>query len=352
MTDQDSNPLFLGSQIESRRGKRAGFHVNYPLFFGAAGVFTLGVIGALTLMTMQTGVPSLQQARDCLKADDTECAEADYKAYVRKYPSDASATAVLAITLTNDGHHQEALPYYKSALALGVATYDTYANYAISLNITGQVNEAIKMNYAALRVQPNLMDVRTALADQLVRQGRAQEAVTMLDSYDQTLVDEGQSPWFEGKVAQIRADHNLAAPSTPALAAASGPQSQQVPLQGQRGALFVPVVVDDALTLNFVVDSGASDVTIPADVARTLARMGKLSAADVVGQGVFTLANGVREPGELVKIHSMKIGGQEVHDVIASVSNANGQLLLGQSFLRRFKSWSIDNNRRVLVLQG
>jgi hypothetical protein len=34
----------------------------------------------------------------------------------------------------------------------------------------------------------------------------------------------------------------------------------------------------------------------------------------------------------------------------AHVTVAGATLLLGQSFLRRFRSWSIDNDRGVLVL--
>jgi predicted aspartyl protease len=50
-------------------------------------------------------------------------------------------------------------------------------------------------------------------------------------------------------------------------------------------------------------------------------------------------------------IHSIEVGGHKVRDVLASVAYGRGQLLLGQSFLRRFKSWSINNGRKVLILQ-
>jgi predicted aspartyl protease len=40
----------------------------------------------------------------------------------------------------------------------------------------------------------------------------------------------------------------------------------------------------------------------------------------------------------------------EIGNVRASVADAKGDLLLGQSFLGRFKSWSIDNAKQALVL--
>ena len=49
-------------------------------------------------------------------------------------------------------------------------------------------------------------------------------------------------------------------------------QGALVPLQSEGGAFTVPVSINDRLTLSFVVDSGAADVSIPADVVLTLMR--------------------------------------------------------------------------------
>ena len=40
------------------------------------------------------------------------------------------------------------------------------------------------------------------------------------------------------------------------------------------GVYHVPVLINDILKLDFIVDSGAADVTIPADVVLTLVRTG------------------------------------------------------------------------------
>jgi predicted aspartyl protease len=39
-----------------------------------------------------------------------------------------------------------------------------------------------------------------------------------------------------------------------------------------------------------------------------------------------------------------------IENVQGSIAPVAGELLLGQSFLARFKSWSIDNARQALVL--
>jgi hypothetical protein len=50
------------------------------------------------------------------------------------------------------------------------------------------------------------------------------------------------------------------------------------------------------------------------------------------------------------EIRSLKVGNKVVGSVKASVTPARGGLLLGQSFLERFKSWSIDNTKHELLL--
>jgi hypothetical protein len=50
-------------------------------------------------------------------------------------------------------------------------------------------------------------------------------------------------------------------------------------------------------------------------------------------------------------IRSLKVGNTRVENVTGSVSPAKGGLLLGQSFLQRFKSWSMNNATHDLVLE-
>jgi uncharacterized protein (DUF2147 family) len=49
------------------------------------------------------------------------------------------------------------------------------------------------------------------------------------------------------------------------------------PLRVSGGTFVVPVEINGAITLNFTVDSGASDVVVPADVFSTLTRTGTIT---------------------------------------------------------------------------
>ena len=123
-----------------------------------------------------------------------------------------------------------------------------------------------------------------------------------------------------------------------------------VPMNIENGIYVVPVLINDAITLNFVVDSGATDVSIPADVVRTLMRTGTIKKTDFLGEKTYVLADGSKVPSQTFRIRSLKVGNKVIENVNGSVASVNGGLLLGQSFLRRFRSWSVDNTKHALLL--
>ena len=116
------------------------------------------------------------------------------------------------------------------------------------------------------------------------------------------------------------------------------------------GTFVVPVRINDQITLKFVIDSGASDVSVPADVVMTLLRTGTITDADFLGTQKYRMADGSSVPSQQFMIRSLKVGDRTLNDVAGSIAPVEGGLLLGQSFLRRFKSWSIDNQREALIL--
>ena len=107
----------------------------------------------------------------------------------------------------------------------------------------------------------------------------------------------------------------------------------------------------NTVTLNFILDSGASDVSIPSDVFGTLVWAGTITKEDIIGSETYTLADGSRKKSTTFRIRSLKIGPTVLDNVKGSVAEDSGPLLLGMSFLGQFKSWSVDNERHVLVLK-
>jgi hypothetical protein len=158
--------------------------------------------------------------------------------------------------------------------------------------------------------------------------------------------------------SRVAAEDPLGSPPSiaPRVVAAPVGQPEQVsgryeiPLRREGGVLAVPVKINDTITLNFTIDSGAADVSIPADVVLTLTRAGTISEADFLGKRNYVLADGSTVPSNTFRIRSLRVGGREITNVTGSVAGVKGSLLLGQSFLKRFTSWSIDNSRQMLVL--
>jgi TonB family protein len=116
------------------------------------------------------------------------------------------------------------------------------------------------------------------------------------------------------------------------------------------GTFRVPVTINDELTLKFVIDSGAADVSVPADVVMTLVRTGTITDTDFLGKQTYKLADGSTVPSQQFVIRSLKVGDKTLENVVGSIAPVAGGLLLGQSFLSRFNTWSIDNQRQALIL--
>jgi clan AA aspartic protease (TIGR02281 family) len=123
-----------------------------------------------------------------------------------------------------------------------------------------------------------------------------------------------------------------------------------IPLDRHQGTYSLPVQINGAITLEFTLDSGASDVSVPADVASTLVRTGTLSRRDFIGEQTYELADGSALPSQRVMIRSLKVGDIELKNVPASIVPASAGLLLGQSFLKRLRAWTIDNRRHALIV--
>jgi hypothetical protein len=117
------------------------------------------------------------------------------------------------------------------------------------------------------------------------------------------------------------------------------------------GLLKAPALIDGKIPLLFAVDSGCSGIAIPEGVAELMFDEGLLKKRDVMGIARATMANGSTAPVIVIHVAALQVGGVVLKNVVVGVTPGPGELLLGQSFLNRFKSWSIDNSRQALVLQ-
>ena len=148
----------------------------------------------------------------------------------------------------------------------------------------------------------------------------------------------------------IRAVLAIALTAGSAAAALADDRGQIVSIEPHDGAFVVPVVLNDIMKVKFIVDRGSADVSIPEEVASALMRSGTLTGADLLGNKTYMLADGSLVPSKIYRMASLRIGGTVMQNVTVRISAAKSSLLLGQSFLSRLKSWSMDNARQVMII--
>jgi clan AA aspartic protease (TIGR02281 family) len=203
---------------------------------------------------------------------------------------------------------------------------------------SGHLEQAQAMMDQVLRDHPNSSKAHFVQAELYAREGKTDLARAELNRAEELkpgLPDEKRQ-----SVQALKAELGLAHPA-----------ANRIPLAREGGTLVAPVIINNAVKLNFTVDSGAADVSIPADVFSTLVRTGTVRQSDMRGSRRYMNADGESHESKTFVIRSLKIGNVEVSNVEAAVSPSNAPLLLGQSFLKRFKNWSIDNASQELILE-
>jgi len=149
------------------------------------------------------------------------------------------------------------------------------------------------------------------------------------------------------QTGEFRNGDYLGAQGVVQAAAASG----EVALERRGGTFLVPALLNDSVSLDFYLDSGAADVSVPVATFEALKRAGTIRPEDIIGTENYLMANGASNKATLFTIRSLKVGSTVLTNVRASVSTLAGPPLLGMSFLGRFSSWTVDNRRSFLVLR-
>jgi clan AA aspartic protease (TIGR02281 family) len=136
-----------------------------------------------------------------------------------------------------------------------------------------------------------------------------------------------------------------------AMAMAESASAETISLGRSSGGTYtVAVTINNTMTLRFTLDTGASSVVIPMDVGRTLVRTGTVSPNDFLKPVITVLADGSRHESERFILHEVRVGDHAISNVVATISPVAGDPLLGQSFLSKLPSWSIDNRQQALVI--
>ncbi len=124
--------------------------------------------------------------------------------------------------------------------------------------------------------------------------------------------------------------------------------SESISLRSEGGTMFASVVIDGQHTHEMVVDSGASLISLPAQLAAQCGIPASPSDPTII----LGLADGSQIPGKLVTIQSVRVGRFTVENVQCAILGpqaVNAEPLLGMSFLENFK-FEIDAQNSTMTL--
>lgn len=141
---------------------------------------------------------------------------------------------------------------------------------------------------------------------------------------------------------------------TPVLKNSMAPSSSQkdvIKMKEEGGVYIVPVEIN-GIPMEFIFDTGASDITLSATEALFLYKQGKLTDEDFRGTQQYRIADGSLAEGTVVILKTVKIGTKTLQNVQASiVHNMKAPLLMGQSALSRFGKITIDYNNNEIKFE-
>ncbi len=126
----------------------------------------------------------------------------------------------------------------------------------------------------------------------------------------------------------------------------------KIMMQKEGGVYTVPCKVN-GLSLKFIFDTGASNVTISLTEALFMIKNGYLSKNDIYGSSYAQLANGEITENTEILLREIVIADLTLYNVRASIVHELGApLLLGQTAIAKLGKIQLDGNELTVMTKG
>ena len=136
------------------------------------------------------------------------------------------------------------------------------------------------------------------------------------------------------------------------MTAVKAEQITEVPITRKAGGTFNVDCSVNGLALNMIFDTGASDVSISKVEADFMLKNNYLSMSDIKGKQYYQTADGGISEGTVITLKEVRIGDAVLHNVDASVvKSQKAPLLLGESVLQKFGTFTVDNINSKLIIK-
>lgn len=123
----------------------------------------------------------------------------------------------------------------------------------------------------------------------------------------------------------------------------------EVPIVKQSGKTYLIKASINELPMDFILDTGCSDISISSVESEFMLKNGYLKESDFKGTTRYTNATGEVHTAKEILIREIKLGDLTLHNLKASViPNQKAPLLLGQNVLTKFGKVEIDHKNQML----
>lgn len=130
-------------------------------------------------------------------------------------------------------------------------------------------------------------------------------------------------------------------------------ESIVIPMNSKSTGVYELSCKINELALNFIFDTGASNISISQTEVDFMLKNGYLNKTDILGSQNYHFANGDVEVGTRIMLRKVNLGGFILHNVIASVvQSKKAPLLLGQSALSKYGKIVIDNEKKTITINS
>lgn len=283
--------------------------------------FAVVILTIFILACSKQPVEVEKEAYKCFRSGNYACAEENFRWLLAQRPNDVRIRANLAFSLTSQNKHTDAIKIYRDLISEGEGTYDLFAYYAKSLDAIGEASEAITWNYRALSIVPKLVDVRGSLATLLVKNGHPYEALALLTSFDQQLIEHGEEPYFKGRRIAI----------TSSLPTQKNSNATSIRAAKIGNHYYSVVLGKSNISVPFMIDTGATHTTMSSKTFKTLGIAAPSSSRTIK----FKTADNIEHIGNQFVLDELKIGPYTLQKVTVVVCDSCTSLL-GQTTLEHF----------------
>lgn len=127
--------------------------------------------------------------------------------------------------------------------------------------------------------------------------------------------------------------------------------SQTINLKKDNGVFYTPVILNNIITIDMMIDTGAAECSIPPCVANTLIKTNTLIFSDILPSQNYILADGTIVTCKRFILKSLKIGNRTLYNIECSVSSSDSSgLILGSNVFKKLKFIKLNYINNTLTI--